>query len=162
MKEVRDVANQAAQKYLEGNWAANMAIESLKQQIKVIRDRIDTVRLVKLNIHRGDTTDLIADLCELEKELLQEIKKNLSIHRDRKALISTVENPIYRALLEYRYLSFLSWDDIADKMHYDKRYLFKLHDRALNVVAVDNASIDDDRVLSIGLPPTFHSKAGRH
>jgi hypothetical protein len=45
-----------------------------------------------------------------------------------------VHNENYRLILEKRYLCFLPWDQIAEDMHYSRRWVLNRHERALDVV----------------------------
>ena len=61
-----------------------------------------------------------AKIAELTK-LLDEIEK----------LLGEVRNSNYRLLLELRYLQGLTWEQIAEKMHYSWRHIIRLHGKAL-------------------------------
>lgn len=45
--------------------------------------------------------------------------------------IGKLDNECHQELLRYRYLDFKTWDEIADIMYYDRRYIYKLHRAAL-------------------------------
>lgn len=46
-------------------------------------------------------------------------------------VISVVENNTYRTLLILRYVQFKTWEEIADCMGYEVRWVYKLHEQAL-------------------------------
>jgi hypothetical protein len=48
--------------------------------------------------------------------------------------LSQVHDTNCLMLLELRYLSFKSWDDIAAEMHYGSRWVHILHSKALSAV----------------------------
>jgi hypothetical protein len=112
-------------------------VKAKLEQLRSLRDlstRVsatlsDMPRNATRNIHKTD--DIIAKFIDLEAEINADIARLLDLKRDIAALISKVENPTYRTLLELRYLCFKQWDDIAVEMRYDHRYTLKLHGRAL-------------------------------
>ena len=61
--------------------------------------------------------ETIDKLIETKKEILE--------------AIILVEEISLQRLLVLRYITFDSWDDIADKMSYEHRYIHKLHSKAL-------------------------------
>lgn len=64
----------------------------------------------------------------------------LSCYRSRMLrVIYTVENSTYRALLIARYINCKTWEQVAESLHKDVRYTFKLHKKA--VAAVDEKYI---------------------
>lgn len=50
------------------------------------------------------------------------------------ATIQKVEKPEYQFLLEMRYLCFKTWAEIADQMHLEEHYVFRVHGQALREV----------------------------
>ena len=61
-----------------------------------------------------------SDLCELLRLMAN--------------LIAKVSDPSHRVLLELRYLGGNTWEEIALKMGYDVRWIYRLHGRALQAV----------------------------
>ena len=80
--------------------------------------------------------EVVCKMLDLESEISKEIKKLLELKQEIMRVIATVGNSDYRTLLEFRYLCFHSWEKIAVEMGYDKRYILKLHNRALNSVKI--------------------------
>ena len=77
----------------------------------------------------------ILSIIELENEINEDICKLVDTKRDIVHRIKAVENPEYQTLLELRYLCFKTWEQIAVEMHYELRWLYRLHRRALDAVA---------------------------
>ena len=46
-------------------------------------------------------------------------------------VIDDLENTNERTVLRYKYLMFLSWKEISTKMGYSKRWVIKLHEKAI-------------------------------
>jgi len=45
-----------------------------------------------------------------------------------------VESPELQTLLELRYLCFKTWEQIAVELHFDLRWVYRLHGRALDEI----------------------------
>lgn len=63
--------------------------------------------------------------------LADEITRLLKVRDEVAAEIAKLNNPVERRILEYRYLCFHSWKEIADDMKRGLRYVYELHSRAL-------------------------------
>jgi len=59
-------------------------------------------------------------LIDLKKEILN--------------VINEIEDFRYRLLLEMRYINCKDWDEVANTLGYDTRYILKLHGRALKEI----------------------------
>ena len=80
---------------------------------------------------QGDLSDYAADLDEMIQELINErywrIKAYQQIARQIKRLRSENEEDV----LFYRYIKGLDWWEIAEKMKFSERWIYKLHGKAL-------------------------------
>lgn len=82
-----------------------------------------------------DTISLIVDYEQQAEELRQEyIAKYKEIDRS----IAAVPDPVLREVLERRYLFYQRWEQIAEEMHRDLRWIYRLHGRALACIKVDH------------------------
>ena len=72
--------------------------------------------------------DKAAEYAALIEEKIREL---VSIKLEIIRAVGRVENPTLRALLEARYINFKTWGRIARGFHVEKRYIFKLLNKAL-------------------------------
>lgn len=88
--------------------------------------------------------DAVDKVLEIDKEIRQAIVTSNCIKLQVMSVISSVGLDRYRKLLNYRYIGHkelgklresYSWTQIASKMSYDRRYIFKMHALALNIVS---------------------------
>ena len=70
----------------------------------------------------------------LEDEINSGVDCLIDTKRAIMEIIGEIKNVEYRILLEFRYLCFNSWAEIADKMGYGLRWIHILHGRALSEV----------------------------
>lgn len=59
------------------------------------------------------------------------IRELVSIKLEIIRAVKRVDDPTLRALLVARYINFKTWGRIARGFHVEKRYIFKLHNKAL-------------------------------
>lgn len=78
--------------------------------------------------------DAIADIEELEQDILVEINGLLDAKRDVMRAIDAVDNIECGLLLEMRYLCYQSWEQIADGLDCCVDNVYKLHRRALALI----------------------------
>lgn len=75
-----------------------------------------------------DTVDKAADLSTM---IDADIKRLIQLKRELWDAIDAVEDMRYRTVLELYYRAGYTWEQVAEKMHYDLRYVYRLHGRAL-------------------------------
>jgi len=85
---------------------------------------------------RSDRYDIVARIVDMERELDAEIDRLLTLHDEIKATISAVSDENYRTLLELRYLTRMTWEQIARKMYFGREWVIRLHGHALLDVKV--------------------------
>ena len=129
-----------AKEYLSQARQIDQRIEARCEERDRLLSRLTTGRMTHLTgMPRGggyDWTDAVSKLVELEREIGQEIMDLCRLKREINETIDRVEDMTYRRLLELRYRNYMRWDDIADAMGYDVRWVYILHGRALREVRV--------------------------
>ena len=78
----------------------------------------------------------VVKLIDLEYEINDDIDRLVDLKREMTDLITKIADPSHRVLLELRYLAGSRWEDIALKMGYDLRWVYRLHGRALKEAEV--------------------------
>lgn len=86
------------------------------------------------NVHSME--GVIVKIVDLENEINADIDTLVDLKREIVGIIKAIKNPEYQTLLELRYLCFRSWEQIAVAMGYSLQHIFRLHDKALNMVKV--------------------------
>lgn len=81
-------------------------------------------------------SDTICKIIDLQIEINNDIDNLVDMKRELVEVIKKVDDVECRLLLEYRYLCFKSWEDIAVEMGYTLRNIHYLHRQALRLVAV--------------------------
>ena len=76
----------------------------------------------------------VMKIMEAEKELDAEIDEMVDKKLEIGRTISMVQDPVYRLILEKRYLNFETWDRIADDIHFTKRTVLRMREKVLEAV----------------------------
>ena len=72
-----------------------------------------------------------AKLDELLRELEDQMNERIQLRREIVRKIECMDSETEKAVLRYRYIHMLKWEEIAVKMHYGYRNVLKVHGRAL-------------------------------
>ena len=129
-----------AKEYLSQAYRIDQRINSKLEQVRSLRELAtkatttlsDMPRSSSPNFHRME--DFITKALDLESEINTELCRLIDIKREIVTVIKCVENFELQTLLEARYLCFKTWEEIAVEMHFDLRWVYRLHSRALDEV----------------------------
>lgn len=130
-----------AKEYLsQAIWLDRIINNKIEQQesIRALAERV-TVDFSKERVNGGSATtspmeDSTVKLIDLSNEINYEIDRFIDLKAELQETINKVQDYRYRAILEMRYINNMSWDDLAKSMLLDKRWVMRLHGRALNKV----------------------------
>lgn len=89
----------------------------------------------------GQQTDapfvrLIDKVVDLEREIDSEIDTLVSVHNDIRNTIEAVEDPRQQAVLNYRYLQNMKWQEIANALFADRTSVYRWHKQALEQIEI--------------------------
>ena len=127
----------SAKEYLIKAYRIDQRINSKLEQIVSLRELATKATSTLSDMphspskSKGSMENIIVKMVDLENEINVDIDTLVDLKRDIVKVIKQIQNPEYQTLLELRYLSFISWEQIAVDMRYDLRYLYKIHGRAL-------------------------------
>ena len=98
---------------LDDYWFDNKYLQQLKNELKIEESITEGVESNEAKIY--------------EKEVVHKIfkKKNYIEH-----IIQRLSQP-YKTIMFMKYISFMSFDQIADKMHYSTKRIYQLHSEGL-------------------------------
>ncbi len=131
----------SAKDYLSQAYRIDQRINSKIEQVQSLRDLAEKASATlsdvppsrgTRNIHRIE--DVIAKMMDMESEISADMKRLLNLKHEIVTVINCVESPELQTLLELRYLCFKTWEQIAVALHFDLRWVHRLHNRALNEI----------------------------
>lgn len=91
---------------------------------------------------KHDWTDAAAAVVDLTRELDEEIRRLCELKKEIARVINGVEDRRYRRLLELRYRTYQTWEQIAQEMHYEPRWVYQLHREALAAAEESRARLE--------------------
>ena len=80
---------------------------------------------------KRDLSDYIVGLSEIESKLIKLKSERFQVQKEIVEKIEALEDETERAVLDYRYIRGLQWEEIAVKMNYSYRNVTRIHGRAL-------------------------------
>lgn len=129
-----------AKEWLNRGFRIDREIQILEQEKSAAFERVtalggwsnDTpVKTSKQNMSEAKYINYLAYTEKIDIRLSELHKVKAEIH----TAISDVQNPIFRQLLELRYLQFKRWEQIAVLLDYkDVRHVYRLHGNALKEI----------------------------
>lgn len=120
----------------------------MDKRIRILQGKVDKLRSAleyhspSLEGSRGGGSadrmpDTISKIMEYEQHAEQlraeYVKKYIEIDK----AIHSIEDEKLREVLERRYLLYQKWEQIAQEMHRDLRWVYRLHGKALNCIIVN-------------------------
>ena len=73
---------------------------------------------------------------EIDEEINREIDELQTVRQEIRAALNQLEDESLKLLMEYRYIDGLTWERIAEKMHYSRQWVTSLHGRALAQIKI--------------------------
>ena len=131
----------SAKEYLSQVYLIDTRINSKLEQAMRIREQATKATSMITDMPRPDSRNthpmesIVVKLIGLEDEINADIDRLVDLKQEIMNVISKVERPEYKALLEHRYLCFKTWDYIAKAMWYSIQNVHCIHHKALSVVA---------------------------
>lgn len=130
--------------YLKQAYRLNELIESNKQEIADLRTlsySLPGTDYSQDRVQHSSSTDagytnIVAKIIELEKVINDDTARMLDLKLEIRTVINAVQDNDEKLLLKYRYLNFMSWDDICYKMNVSMRTAHRIHSEALSKVVV--------------------------
>ncbi|MDE6784121.1 MAG: DUF1492 domain-containing protein [Ruminococcus sp.] len=79
----------------------------------------------------NDTENVFADYVETKAEYEKKLANLNQIRKEVKSVIDSVDDDELHTVLYWHYLKFMTWEQVAEKMHYSVRTIKRKHIRAL-------------------------------
>jgi DNA-directed RNA polymerase specialized sigma subunit len=129
-----------AKEYLSQAWYLDKRIRTRERQLDWLKSHAVYVspKLAEApkapSIRRSPVEEAVVRITELENEITTSIAQLMRLKTEIAEAIRSVNNMECETLLEMRYLTFLSWDQVAVQLSYSQDYIYHLHRKALGLV----------------------------
>lgn len=131
-----------SREYLGQAFYLDQRVNSKLEQIASLREiamkttSILTDSPLNTSINPYSMGDAISKIMDLENEINSDIDKLVDLKREIATLINGITTVEYKILLELRYLCFHTWEQIAEELGYNLRWIYRMHGKALNAFEV--------------------------
>ena len=83
------------------------------------------------------TEDALIRLAVTERQTQEKLKNLVKIREEISEAIQQIEEPDLQAVLVWHYLNYFTFEQTAEKMHYDKRTIQRKHQKALDKIVIE-------------------------
>ncbi|WP_418968465.1 sigma factor-like helix-turn-helix DNA-binding protein [Alloscardovia omnicolens] len=140
----------SAKEYLRQAYRLDERIELEIEEIKALRELASSVSSICSDTGSIQTsksidapfTRTLHKVFELEEDLCKKLETLCHLRQEMTQAIKDLANPNEQIVLQLRYLSNLSWGEIAIRLHADRTTVYRWHGRALQ-----HFKIPDDAVI---------------
>ena len=129
-----------AKDFLRRARSVDRRVDEATERVDRLRAKLEAGRMSKITgMPRGGSEDWTATadkLIELERRVNARIRELVRVKHLAMDAIDRVDEARLREVLELYYIDGFSWDQVAERMELDKRWVFRLHGRALQRIRV--------------------------
>lgn len=134
MEQNRD-ENEKKKEYLKRYHSAVLAEKAIQQEIDELRmDKMYPMLIQDGMPHGsscGDLSEYAAQLDGLLADLKEQMEKRISIRREITQKIEQMQDETEKMVLRLRYIHWLRWEQIAERMGYGWAQVHRIHGKAL-------------------------------
>lgn len=128
-----------AKQYLKQAYKLNELIESDVQELDRLRDLASSISSPKLDdmphspnrSTEAPFTRYVGRIIEMEQRINAEIDRYVDLQNEIRTTINQLKNNDEKLLLRYRYILFMTWEEVAEKLNVSMRTVHRIHGTAL-------------------------------
>lgn len=125
-----------AVKQLEDLIDTNVRINAKIKEMEYYRDLACRVTQVlsdmpKVNAYGDRVGDNVSKIADINIEINKEVDALVNKRREVNKTISAIKDSRYRSVLELVYVNGMRVEEVADIMHYDRKYIYTLRENAI-------------------------------
>jgi len=129
-----------AKEFLRRTRSIDRRVDEAQERVQRLRARLESGRMSSVTgMPRGgssDWTETVDRLIELEQAVNARTRELVRWKLAAIDAIRCVEEPRLAEVLELYYIDGLTWEQVAERMALDVRWVYRLHGRALRLVRV--------------------------
>ena len=127
--------NEKKKEYLRRYHAAELAEREIREEIDDLRMNKMFPALIQDGMPHGsscgDMSEYAAQLDGLLADLKEQMEKRISIRREITQKIEQMQDETEKTVLRLRYIHWLRWEQIAERMGYSPEHVQRIHKKAL-------------------------------
>ena len=134
--DIRKIPMARVKRKLQAYHYCKMRIDGNLDHIQQLRSTMQKVTVTFHDAPGGggqgkDAADLIGKIMKLEEQVRADTERLRYELAEVQFLIDSLEDFRERSILQLRYVNGCSWDEISDRVYIAKRWVYRLHGRAL-------------------------------
>lgn len=112
-------------------------LEEIWYDEKYLKEKAKEIENVSILLKKSERYDMLKNSCEYEKS---QMKKILEKKHNVEEMIEKLGQP-YRTIFYMKYICFLTFDQIADRINYSTKRIYQLHSEGFaNLLKIMNES----------------------
>ncbi len=127
--------NDRKKAYLKRYHAAELAEKEIREEIDDLRMNKMFPALIQDGMPHGsscmDLSESAAQLDELLTELKDKMEQRIRIRREITQRIEAMRDETEKTVLRLRYIRWMKWEQIAERMGYSSEHVQRIHKKAL-------------------------------
>ena len=127
--------NKQKKEYLKGYRGHVRRINRIETELAELRAMRSSMSVNNDGMPHGsgqsDLSGYAAELDRLERSLIKERYERIRTYKDIAIRIKKLKSENEKDVLFYRYIAGLAWWEIAEKMSFSERQIFRIHGKAL-------------------------------
>lgn len=127
--------NEQKKEYLKGYRGHVRRINRIETELAELRAMRSSMSVNNDGMPHGsgqsDLSGYAAELDRLERSLIKERYERIKTYKDIAVRIKRLKSENEKDVLFYRYIAGLAWWEIAEKMSFSERQIFRIHGKAL-------------------------------
>lgn len=143
-----------AKEYLDRLWQLNKEIDADLAKVTDLKRQTSKITVAyssmpgSPNRNTDKVEKLVARIVDLQHQADAKIDRLVDLKCEVVEMLSEIDEPELRAVLELRYLTFKEWSDVALAMQCGERHVYKLHRKAME--SFENILKNSLTVQSVG------------
>ena len=106
------------------------------EQLRLLSTSVPSTDFSKERVQGGKLpgdriSNIIAKIVDLEKQINDEIDLFVDLKKEIHDAVDNVKNVNEQLVLRYRYIEFLTWEQISERMNYSIMQVHRIHSNAL-------------------------------
>lgn len=131
---------QRKKNYLLRYHGISIEIDQLIFSLERLQDKAERMTSFIMDMPRGgvseDLSDIVAKKMELEERVKELLLAAMETRAEIENVIKLISNPEYRAILRYKYIENMTFEEIAEKTMYSNRNIYYIHDKAVKSLVI--------------------------
>ncbi|MGL5972565.1 MAG: DUF1492 domain-containing protein [Oscillospiraceae bacterium] len=125
--------------FLKKGYFSNKSIQNKIEKIEKLQSMSTCINSYignnyKSKEYKDKISNIVSEIIDLKEELYEDIDSLIKTENLIKQKIDEVEDNQCKLLLTLRYLNYKSWREIKKEMNYSEPHMFRLHDKAFNLI----------------------------